>query len=461
VAPPRVPSLVIFPDSVTISQFGTQQLAPAVVDTLGNPIPGITFAFTSQDEAIAVVSEDGLVRSVGPAGETGVRVGGGGLTRDVPVEVRSTPTTLVVTPRPVRVPQGRSVQLTVQVLDAVGDTMPGADLTFSAQNPAIATVSPGGEVQGQTQGSTAITVSSGDLSLEVGVTVLDPAILASTPVAGRVFGVAVAASGAGYVLYQDINSIVRITLPGTDVVTTVSVGHGPTAAAFHPDGATAYVTNQFSGTVSIVNVASNMQTGIIAVTGDPFVVGVAPDGAELWVTLNTDKVLVASPATGQVLDSVVVGAVPNGIAFHPSQPVVYVSSAGAGTVAEINTTTKTVVRTFTVGGVPQGLAVATDGSELYIANEASGLQVWDLGTGMSVTTVNLGGGAFGLALSPDGTVLAATQPALGRVHLVNRATRAISRTVITWGVPRRVAFSADGTRLVVPNEGAWFDIIAS
>ncbi|HET7039763.1 MAG TPA: hypothetical protein VFH97_07735, partial [Gemmatimonadales bacterium] len=106
-----------------------------------------------------------------------------------------------------------------------------------------------------------------------------------------------------------------------------------------------------------------------------------------------------------------------------------------------------------------GLAVAADGSELYIANEASGLQVWDLDTGMSITTVNLGGGAFGLALSPDDAVLAATQPSLGRVQLVNRATRTISKTVVTMGTPRRVAFAPDGSVLVVPNEGHWFDII--
>jgi YVTN family beta-propeller protein len=458
-APPRTPSLVVFPDPLVLSQFETQQLAPALLDTLGNPITGIAFAFTSDDEAIAVVSDDGLVSSVGPAGETVVTVGGGGLTRDVPVVVTPTPSSFAVTPFPIRVGAGKSLQVTVAVLDATGDTIPDAEVTFATLDPAVATVSPTGQVQGLVQGSTQLVVASGSLSTGVPVTVLDPAIVASTVVAGRVFGVAIAPSGAGYVLYQDINAMVRITLPAAGVVTTVSIGTGPTAAAFHPDGATAYVTNQFGGTVSVVNVAANMETGTIAVGSFPFVLGVTPDGSELWVTRAGGRVMVADLPTGAIVDSVSVGAVPNGIAFHPSEPMVYVSSAGTGEVAEISTTTKAVLRTFDVGGTPQGLAVAPDGSELYIANEASGLQVWDLDTGMSITTINLGGGAFGLALSPDGAVLAATQPPMGQVQLVNRGTRTISKTVITMGTPRRVAFAPDGSVLVVPNEGHWFDII--
>jgi DNA-binding beta-propeller fold protein YncE len=87
--------------------------------------------------------------------------------------------------------------------------------------------------------------------------------------------------------------------------------------------------------------------------------------------------------------------------------------------------------------------------------------VWNAVTGASITTVNLSGGGFGIALSPDDTRIVVTQPASGRVRFVDRATRTIVKTVVTSGMPRRAAFAADGSIVVVPNEGDWFDVISN
>jgi YVTN family beta-propeller protein len=459
---PEGPSLIVFPDTVRIQQFGTQQLAVTVVDADGNPMTGFTFAYTSQAQSLASVSSAGLVTSLGPAGETAVTVGGAGLTRQVPVEVEPIPSVVIVTPGSVRIRQGTSGQLTVVVLDATGDTIADPAVTFAVANPAIATVSPAGQIQAQTPGTTQITVSCGNADGNVSVTVTDGAILGSTFFGGRPFGVAIAASGAGYVLSQDLNQIARITLPDTNIGPTIPLGIDPTDADFHPSGATLYVTNQFSGYVSVVDVATNAQVGTISIpSGSLFRVAVAPDGSTLWVTTNVGIAYVVDLGTAEVIDSVAVGAVPNGIAFHPTDPIVYVSDAAGGGVREISTTTNLVLRTFAVGGIPQDIAVSADGSELYIANESLGLQVWNAVTGASITTVNLSGGGFGIALSPDDTRIVVTQPASGRVRFVDRATRTIVKTVVTSGMPRRAAFAADGSIVVVPNEGDWFDVISN
>lgn len=458
--PPQGPTLVVFPDTVRIPQFGSQQLAAALIDSVGVPLPGVTFAFTAQNSAIAVVSNAGVVESVGPAGEASVTVGGGGLTRGVPVFVAPVPSQVVITPAYVRVPQGKSVQVVAVVKDAVGDPIPDADVVFTTGNGLIATVSPGGEVTGVGLGTTQLTVTGEGISAGALVTVVDSAIIASTPLGGRPFGVAVAASGAGYVLQQDLARMARITLPSAGVVTSVAVGAVPTAAAFHPDGATAYVTNQFSQSVSVVDVASNSVTRTFSVSGDPFYVAAAPDGARLWVTLNTGTVVVIELATGQPVATIPVGSAPNGIAFHPTQPIAYVSAAWAGTVSEVSTATLVILRTFPVGGSPQGLAIAPDGAELYIANEGFGLQIWDPVADTAITTVNIGSGAFGLALSPDNTRLAVTLPS-GQVTFIDRATRMITKTVVTGGLPRRIAFGPGGTVVVVPNEAGWFDLVAN
>jgi DNA-binding beta-propeller fold protein YncE len=211
-----------------------------------------------------------------------------------------------------------------------------------------------------------------------------------------------------------------------------------------------------------VNVAANAEVGAIPIPrGSLFRVRVAPDGSRLWVTTNVGIAYVVDLSSGAVIDSVAVGAVPNGIAFHPTEPIVYVSDAAGGSVLEISTTTNTVLRTFAVGGIPQGIVVRGDGSELYVANEWLGLQVWNAVTGTSIATVGLGGGGFGIALSPDESRIVVTQPGLGRVQFVDRATRTVVKAVVTAGMPRRAAFAPDGSVVVVPNEGNWFDFIAN
>jgi YVTN family beta-propeller protein len=453
---------VVFPDTVRIPQFGSQQLSAALVDSVGYPVPGVALAYVPGDETMLAVTNAGLVTSIGPAGETKVTVGGGGLTRDVPVEIEAVPSAVIVTPAVIRLRQGTSGQLTVVILDAAGDTVPDPVLAFAAQDQQIASVSPTGQVQGQGPGITQITVSCGEASANVSVTVIDAAILASTFYGGRPFGVAIAASGAGYVLSQDLDQVARFTLPDTSIGGTTSLGDDPTDADFDPAGATLYVTNQFSGYVSVVNVATNAEVGAIPIPrGSLFRVRVAPDGSRLWVTTNVGIAYVVDLSSGAVIDSVAVGAVPNGIAFHPTEPIVYVSDAAGGSVLEISTTTNTVLRTFAVGGIPQGIVVRGDGSELYVANEWLGLQVWNAVTGTSIATVGLGGGGFGIALSPDESRIVVTQPGLGRVQFVDRATRTVVKAVVTAGMPRRAAFAPDGSVVVVPNEGNWFDFIAN
>jgi len=58
-------------------------------------------------------------------------------------------------------------------------------------------------------------------------------------------------------------------------VTTVSVGTTPHGVAITPDGAYAYVGNEYSSTVSVINTATN--TVVDTVTG----VAVAPEGVAI------------------------------------------------------------------------------------------------------------------------------------------------------------------------------------
>ncbi|HNM35519.1 MAG TPA: YncE family protein, partial [Anaerolineales bacterium] len=103
-------------------------------------------------------------------------------------------------------------------------------------------------------------------------------------------------------------------------LTEVQVGEEPRSVVITPNKAFAYVTNQVSGTVSVIDL--NSQTKVTDIT---------------------------------------VGAEPYGIALTPDGTRAYVANSASNTVSIIDTTTNTVVGTINIPGVqPRGVAITNN-----------------------------------------------------------------------------------------------------
>src|SRR5260221_8192973 len=77
----------------------------------------------------------------------------------------------------------------------------------------------------------------------------------------------------------------------------------------------AYITNQRSNTVSVVDTATNMVSATILVGITPFGVAVSPDGTKVYVTnAFSNTVSVIDPATNTVIATIPVGIHPGGLA---------------------------------------------------------------------------------------------------------------------------------------------------
>ena len=96
----------------------------------------------------------------------------------------------------------------------------------------------------------------------------------------------------------------------------------------------AYVANNGSSTVSVIDTASNTVTDTIPVGINPIGVAVSPDGSQVYVT-------------NQCVSS---------------------SNCTNGTVSVIDAASNAVTDTITVGPFPQGDSVSPDGSRVYVAN---------------------------------------------------------------------------------------------
>ena len=275
----------------------------------------------------------------------------------------------------------------------------------------------------------------------------------------RPYDVAITRDGFAYVVRADAAAVERLDLRLRKVVASIPVGCNPTRVVFDRRGLRAYVSNQFSESISVIDVATNRRINEIAVNGWPAPVLIGPDERTLYVSTTWDHLYAISLLTGRVTAAIPLPATSHHLAVHPGGKRLYVATRTAGTVMEIALPTHEVLRTFKLGGQPQGVAVAADGSELYVANEKGGLDVVHLRTGVQTASVKIGGSAFGLALSPDGAQLYASLVAAERVQVIDRATLKVVRTIPTGGIPREVVIDPGGSTAVIANEAGWVTVV--
>jgi YVTN family beta-propeller protein len=374
---------------------------------------------------------------------------------------------LVATATTVHVPLGSKVTLPVSVVDENGNVTSLAGVTFTVGEQLVADVSDAGLLSALEPGNDTVVVKLGEDSVAIQIVVDYPdgithpqGVVGSTVELGsRPFGAAVSSQGAVLITQLDAATVARGTLSGQTLGTSIAVGAVPTDVTVDAAGAYAYVTNQFSSNIGVIDLGTNTQVATIPVSGDPFRVRLSPDGSSLFVTGNADSLFIIDVQSRQITGRLGIGLDANGLAIERTGSRLYVSNQSDGTISEVDLTTNTVARTLTVGGHPQELVLSPGGTLLFIADETGSIQVWSLRDGSKRGDIAVPGGAFAMAVSPDWRQLYVTSAHGGAVHLLDWKTGAVLKTVTTGGTPRRIGFSANGSTAVVANEGGWVDFI--
>jgi hypothetical protein len=458
---PTSTSLSVTPSVTSIPQRGSVQLHAALLDALGNPVPGASFTYTSLNPALASVSVDGLVTSIGPSGEVAVRVNSAAFSAQAGIAILQLPTTLTVTPELTTIGVGGHAQLSVHLFDAVQVEIFGVSVTYDAVPGALLSASNSGLVTSVGGvGSGTVTVRSGGLTATGRFNVVTSAhpagtIAATTPMAGGPWGAAVSASGVVYV--AGIASVLgRAALTAFGITTQAIPFGNTTAVTFNHAGTQAWVANSPTASLALYNPADNSLVATVpGLGGDVYGVLVSADDQTVYAAGSDGVVYAISTSTHSIQWQVPTNRAIIHLAEHPFSPLIYASTAGA--IEQINVTTRDV-RQIGVTGHAQAIAVSADGSELYIANESTGLNVFDFGTN-TMRTIAIGCGGYGLVLTPDDLQLYVSCPASGAIKVVDRGTKSVLATIVTTGSPRRLAASHDGLTIVAPNESGWVDFI--
>ncbi|MGD0703628.1 MAG: hypothetical protein ABSA02_27565 [Trebonia sp.] len=194
------------------------------------------------------------------------------------------------------------------------------------------------------------------------------------------------------------------------VIATLPVIGAPSAVAFSPDGAYAYVL-----TADGLWTYRTSNRKIVHVTGglgDPRSVAVAPDGSTLYVTdTNGNSVKVISVVTGKVTATIGVGDLPWQIVIAADGKTAYAANPDSDSVSVISTATDRVTATISVPGDPDNLALSPDGSQLWVGQTSLAyVTVIRTADDSVVGSLNLGsyGAQSGDGYGPNGIVLTKT-----------------------------------------------------
>jgi YVTN family beta-propeller protein len=366
---------------------------------------------------------------------------------------------LMAGPADTTVALGTSFQARATAFDARGTMLTDHVPQYQSLTPGVVTVTAGGLVTAEAIGTGLVEALLANLRDTIRVHVIDARVVARLPLSGQPYGVAVSSDGIAYVTRLLQGGAERLNIATRAFTGFTVTGSAPTQSTFNAAGTAAYVSNQFSATISVIAVATGTVTATIPTAGDPVPMQVRAAGDFLYYTTNLDRLYKATLPSGTVVDSLQLPATSHHLLLHPNDGVLYVATRAGGSVLEVDVHTLAVTRTFATGGQTQAMALAPDASELYVANEHGWLDVITLATGAVGTPIALGGGAFGLTLGPDGTKLFVGIPTMGAVRVVDRAAKTVVATIFTGGQPREMAVHAGGLVVVVANQGGWVDLV--
>ena len=157
----------------------------------------------------------------------------------------------------------------------------------------------------------------------------------------------------------DSNITVLDAMTGEEVA-RIPVGLRPRDIAFTRDGATAYVSAELGTSISVIDTARNTMTREIALPEGSLPMGLvlADDEGTLFVATGRGKTVVAVDlGTGEVVNSVEVGARPWGLAKSRDGRFLYSANGSSDDVTVIDADTMEIVTKIPVGETPWGIAV--------------------------------------------------------------------------------------------------------
>jgi uncharacterized protein YjdB len=169
----EVASVTVEPGAVSLGALGaTEQLAAIGYDASGSEVSGVTFDWTSSNDAVATVGSAGMVEAVANGSATITATALGGALGEASVTVEQVVATLVLDPDTMTFfTRLDSRPIAVAAYDALGSYVPGVTIVWTSSDEDVAYVSEGSVHSGYTGEAVLTAMAPGGVSATVRITV--------------------------------------------------------------------------------------------------------------------------------------------------------------------------------------------------------------------------------------------------------------------------------------------------
>jgi quinoprotein dehydrogenase-associated probable ABC transporter substrate-binding protein len=238
------------------------------------------------------------------------------------------------------------------------------------------------------------------------------------------------------------DGIAVVNVRSRAVLRVLPGGSDPEEFDVDADAQRLFVSNEDTGELSFVDLATGDVIRRVVVGGEPEGVRLSPDRRVVYVTSESEHaVTVVDTQSGAVLGSIDVGWRPRDSLFSADGTRAYVSSEHGGSVAVVDVAANAVVQTITLppASLPMGLALSPDEQRLYVANgRARTVSVVDLAAANVIANIHVGARPWGIGLTSDGKFLYTANGSSNDVSVIDTESLNVVATVRVgkspWGV---------------------------
>lgn len=293
---------------------------------------------------------------------------------------------------------------------------------------------------------------------------------------GSVFVVITPDGTKAYVTNQTSNSVSVIDTSTDEIIHTISVGFKPSFMTITSDGAKVYVANQNSQSVSVISTNTDMVTDIISVGFRPYFVSITPDGAKAYVVNSfSNTVSVFDTSTDKVIKTIRVSDTPLFITITPDGAKAYVVNSFSNSISVIDTSIDKVIEIIQVGNKPYFLVITPDGTKAYVTNSgcnyltgnennsiitrgghSNTISVIDISTDKVIKIIPVGNKPSFMQITPDGSKGYVINSFSNTVSVIDIHADKVIETISVGSRPFHIAITPDGCEAYVSNSGSGY-----
>lgn len=235
----------------------------------------------------------------------------------------------------------------------------------------------------------------------------------------------------------------------------------PAGAAEHAAPAVpAYVPNQKSGSISVIDTGTDKVVRTLSAGGELGKrlqqIALGPEGKTLYVVdAEHHRLLLVDIAGDKVERELDIGEGAEGVGLSPDGKQVAVCVEQQNQVMFVDTASFTVKGHVDVQGkAPEHCAWTPDGTQVITSNEASdSLDVIDVAAGKSIASIATSGHPRDIAFASDGHTAYVAQESADVVDVIDLVARRKTRSVTAGLRTAGVTVSSDGSRVYASNGG--------